>query len=278
MTDRADHEVPQEAADSAKASVSTGAEIRSNPEISAPMLDVHVPHQAVHTWRDFLIHIATISVGLLIAIGLEQTVEAIHHQGERRALIASMRDEARQNLNAAQQALDSYSARATWFRESVDVVRRATTSNGAFNVALPAAAPFPQVSAPLLPAWSVAKSNGKAALLPDERAKIYERLSHEADELENAKERWRKANLDLTATGLRLGTVIAPGATLHLTIAEHDIMVQSLASVLASQIEVIQWNAAWAGACDAIANDATSLEAITPYLKQHISALPSQFK
>jgi len=44
------------------------------------MLDVHPPHNPTHTWRDFFIHIATIVIGLLIAVGLEQTVEAIHHR------------------------------------------------------------------------------------------------------------------------------------------------------------------------------------------------------
>jgi uncharacterized protein (DUF2267 family) len=44
------------------------------------MLDVHPPHHAATTWRDFLIHIATIVLGLLIAVGLEQTIELIHHR------------------------------------------------------------------------------------------------------------------------------------------------------------------------------------------------------
>ena len=44
------------------------------------MLDVHPPHHAASTWRDFFIHIATIVLGLLIAIGLEQTVEYVHHR------------------------------------------------------------------------------------------------------------------------------------------------------------------------------------------------------
>jgi hypothetical protein len=43
------------------------------------MLDVHVPHPT-HTWKDFFIHIATITIGLLIAISLEQTVEYFHHR------------------------------------------------------------------------------------------------------------------------------------------------------------------------------------------------------
>src|ERR1017187_10104742 len=36
------------------------------------MLDIHPAHHAASTWRDFFIHIATIVLGLLIAIGLEQ--------------------------------------------------------------------------------------------------------------------------------------------------------------------------------------------------------------
>ena len=50
------------------------------------MLDVHPPHAPTHTWKDFFIHIATIVIGLLIAVGLEQTVEAIHRQHERHLL------------------------------------------------------------------------------------------------------------------------------------------------------------------------------------------------
>jgi hypothetical protein len=48
------------------------------------MLDVHPPHEAAHTWKDFFIHIATIVVGLIIAVGLEQTVEHIHQHYELR--------------------------------------------------------------------------------------------------------------------------------------------------------------------------------------------------
>jgi hypothetical protein len=47
---------------------------------NAPMLDVHPAHHAASTWREFFIHIATIVIGLLIAVGLEQTVEYFHHQ------------------------------------------------------------------------------------------------------------------------------------------------------------------------------------------------------
>jgi hypothetical protein len=57
-----------------------------NLEPTTPMLDVHPPHHAANTWRDFFIHIATIVIGLLIAVGLEQTVEHFHHQHQLREL------------------------------------------------------------------------------------------------------------------------------------------------------------------------------------------------
>jgi hypothetical protein len=44
------------------------------------MIEVHPPHEDVQTWRQFLIHIAAIAIGLLIAIGLEETVVYFHHR------------------------------------------------------------------------------------------------------------------------------------------------------------------------------------------------------
>ena len=46
------------------------------------MLDVHPAHHAASSWKEFFIHIATIVLGLLIAVGLEQTVEYFHHRHE----------------------------------------------------------------------------------------------------------------------------------------------------------------------------------------------------
>jgi hypothetical protein len=61
------------------------------------MLDVHPPHEAIHTWKAFLIHIVAIVIGLLIAVGLEQTVEFFHRLGifaaEGQAILDGARDE-----------------------------------------------------------------------------------------------------------------------------------------------------------------------------------------
>ena len=55
-------------------------------EEPAPMLDVHPAHHAASTWRDFFIHISTIVIGLLIAVGLEQTVEHFHQRHQLQEL------------------------------------------------------------------------------------------------------------------------------------------------------------------------------------------------
>jgi hypothetical protein len=61
------------------------------------MLDVHPPHASVHTWRDFFIHIATIVIGLCIAVGIEQTVEALHHRHQVRDAREDLRRERDEN-------------------------------------------------------------------------------------------------------------------------------------------------------------------------------------
>jgi hypothetical protein len=140
------------------------------------MLDVHPPHSPTHTWRDFFIHIATIVVGLLIAVGIEQAVEAIHHHHQREELIATF---------AASGIVTSSSPIAT--SQVCKVIERGVRTGWT-----PSASPrwipvsqqscSPQDPAPTntkaLPAPScIAKSNGTAALLPETLAEMYE-ISH----------------------------------------------------------------------------------------------------
>jgi len=61
------------------------------------MLDVHARHEVLHTWKDFFIHIATIVIGLLIAVGLEQTVEYFHHRQQVAEIRHSLAEERRIN-------------------------------------------------------------------------------------------------------------------------------------------------------------------------------------
>jgi len=70
------------------------------------MLDVHPPHHPAHTWKDFFIHIATITVGLLIAVGIEQTVEYFHHRHQLQKAREELRDEIESNRRGTASQLE----------------------------------------------------------------------------------------------------------------------------------------------------------------------------
>lgn len=61
------------------------------------MLDVHAPHERIHGFRDFLLHLLTITIGLLIALGLEGLVEMRHHHQLREEADSNMRREIEDN-------------------------------------------------------------------------------------------------------------------------------------------------------------------------------------
>ena len=146
------------------------------------MLDVHPPHQAASTWRDFLIHIATIVIGLLIAIGLEQTVEAVHHHHQREQLEQDLRDESVNNVRTINHDLQLQKLEP-WFDHAASSV--AAPRGGLVHVTLTPLPCIPGTSSDgsfrtLLPSegvWLTARESGVAALVPAERARIYFRRS-----------------------------------------------------------------------------------------------------
>ncbi len=101
------------------------------------MLDVHPTHSTTHTWRDFFIHIATIAVGLLIALCLEQTVEALHRHHERVHLIDDLRQEARGRVLEIQENNRSYLALENWLQDTLHASLSATTAAGLVVFTLP---------------------------------------------------------------------------------------------------------------------------------------------
>lgn len=63
------------------------------------MLDVHPPHESIHGWRDFLLHLLTITIGLLIALSLEGCVEWRHHRHLVHEAESSLYEEIKSNAD-----------------------------------------------------------------------------------------------------------------------------------------------------------------------------------
>jgi hypothetical protein len=62
------------------------------------MLDVHPPHTRMEGVRDFLLHLLTITIGLVIALGLEGCVEWQYHRHLVRDANQGLRAEIAQNI------------------------------------------------------------------------------------------------------------------------------------------------------------------------------------
>jgi hypothetical protein len=69
------------------------------------VIDVHAPHEPVLNWRDFFIHLITITIGLLIALSLEGCVEWEHHRHLVHDAEASLHSEIKNNEEAMPAAL-----------------------------------------------------------------------------------------------------------------------------------------------------------------------------
>jgi hypothetical protein len=74
------------------------------------MLDVHPPHEKMHGFKDFLLHLLTITIGLLIALGLEGYAERWRQRELKNDADTKLRQEIRDN---AQEIVSAHNANAS---------------------------------------------------------------------------------------------------------------------------------------------------------------------
>jgi hypothetical protein len=126
------------------------------------MIDVHPPHESVHTWKDFFIHIATIVIGLIIAVGLEQTVEFFHHRHSAADARASIQEETSDNLEVLHYNLQSL-ARGS---QQLETGLGALNSNATDADVLTHLQYKWELHSERDTAWQAAKIDGSLALIP----------------------------------------------------------------------------------------------------------------
>jgi hypothetical protein len=135
------------------------------------MIDVHPPQHAAITLRDFFIHLGIVVLGILIAIGLEQTVELFHHRHQLREAREQIRAEIQTNLE--------------WQRDVNGPGTKAIAAHMGHNIAILRAAEenTPAPDAVLDFSWKIqgfndgayrsASQNGAIALLPYDESEAY---------------------------------------------------------------------------------------------------------
>jgi len=151
-----------------------------------PMLDIHPPHHAATSWRDFFIHIATIVLGLLIAIGLEQTVEYFHHRHQIAETRELLRNEREDNRQAFARDIKHFRVVSAELQNNLQVLTYLSHHPGTPDEKLPGALLW--LSGGALyesAAWEAAQSSGVTSLMPREEVaemqKLYAQLRRIGD-------------------------------------------------------------------------------------------------
>jgi hypothetical protein len=150
-------------------------------ESCTPMLDVHAPHEPLHTWRGFFIHIATIVIGLLIAIGLEQTVEFFHHRNQVAETREALRTERLINVNRFAEMTAEFRRRVPILEQNLAVYRFLVAHPGAPPDQWPATIDWSNLAAFYFDAaWRVAQQGSILEHMPLEEVRrdteLYRRL------------------------------------------------------------------------------------------------------
>jgi hypothetical protein len=148
-------------------------------------MEVHAPHEPVNTWAQFWIHLGTITVGLLIALGLEQTAEYVHRVHEKHALQRELHDEGERNEAALKMDFERMAALknslVTWHRGVDDAIAKGGGLSGSPSLnTTTGTVPLPSEAM-----WDSAKASGRVALLSDDQTAVYAFLYQQEDRLKD---------------------------------------------------------------------------------------------
>jgi hypothetical protein len=219
------------------------------------MLDVHAPHTSVHTWKDFFIHIVAISVGLLIAIGLEQIVENFHHCHQRQRLEEDRQSEGLRNREIVERDIAYLDALNAWSLRANRAVRAAEAGHGQPPMQYPdrfSNDPAMRKSLRYLTTtaavWTTAKESGAIALLPRDEARTYTRLYRLHDVIVGVDFEWRRSGTAMSGIEIRFSPTpetppdLAPMSAAQLDQLSSAVMQDYASAVsLKSMLRAFRW-------------------------------------
>jgi hypothetical protein len=148
------------------------------------MIDIHPPQHAAITRRDFFIHLGIVVLGILIAIGLEQTVEYFHHRHQLADLRHSLQHEHDTSAIDADGTLRSLNYRLSIVNTRIAQVEQAIQTRKPLPP--PPAEHYTLGLRPVDPIWKAAKASNLIAVMPQEDVEAYSAIDLITDDLNNA--------------------------------------------------------------------------------------------
>ncbi len=134
-------------------------------------MELHVPHGSIRSIKDFLVHIGIVTVGVIIALGLGQLVEAYHRSSMAAETLQGFRREIIFAESQVKQVLDSIPAWRTQI--DVDIARlSATPAQGTDQGPLR----YPETAFQIIrkASWETAIATQIIGTLPPDKVRGYE--------------------------------------------------------------------------------------------------------
>ena len=160
------------------------------------MLDVHAPDHRISGTRDFLMHLLTITVGLLIALGLENSAEFLHHRHQRKEAEENIRQEIAQNRETIRQAAPSVLAERNALVTTIQALEGVIASH---KDAVQQTASLEFAEAPIPDAaWQTASSTGVLSYMDYAQVERFSAAYKQQNMLQTAEEKALDDYLEFT--------------------------------------------------------------------------------
>lgn len=208
-------------------------------------MEIHPPEHGIHNWRQFLVHMSTVVLGILIAIGLEQSVEYWHHREQRNRLMEDMRTEAAANVETCNfyektligniALLDKWQ-QAIWSAPSKHGTVQVTVSPALRNEDNGLLTQSEMRVLPTLSVWTTAKQSGEVPLLPTQTARFYDRLDYLLGMIDNNINPYLAADYNYLSllrsiTGKQARVILPQADVLTMTVEQRQTMLEDLAKL-----------------------------------------------
>ncbi len=136
-------------------------------------MDVHAPMEPIHTWRDILLHLGIVTVGLFIALSLEALVEHIHNRHLLAEARANIRQEIEIDHQAAQKDIGLVQQNIDTIKANIDTIHHLQTHPKEFHGSITNSMSFDSLNDA---AWRTARDTGALSFMPYNEVQRYSDL------------------------------------------------------------------------------------------------------
>jgi hypothetical protein len=199
-------------------------------------MDVHAPHDPIHTWKDFFLHLITITIGLLIALSLEAGVELLHHRNEVKETREALRIEREHNRKSFAMNTVHFRTGGALMQNNLLVLVYLQQHPGTPEEKLPGIIVWGAYYEPITEAtWKTATQTGVTALMPQDEVTKDDALYSELEILEST-----QVDLYRAVTQAQKYAFIDPDVT-HLTPAQLETEIELTQNVLEANYRRGAW-------------------------------------